>query len=300
MEVPIDEIKVGKRARASVGKLFELIADINEIGLLHPIVITKDKQLIAGNRRLEACKMLHWKTIPATVVDLDLIARGELSENVHRLDLLPSEKMALSELVEEHELEQAKERQKKGGGDRTSEKAKSKKSASGNLPEALDDPEESRSRDRIGRAVGMSGKTYEKAKEITVAAETDSQAFGDLPQMMDDKSVNAAHKELKRREDSGSKPAYPDSDAFCKWLEDIRMRTDGILLGEQKNLTALLDSDKWDPKQTEFVRGMLWGLHKTLFKFLTETEKWLEKNGKKNRRESVTQEAKNGINHSVV
>jgi ParB-like chromosome segregation protein Spo0J len=40
--------------------------------------------LIAGERRLEAAKLLGWKEVPATIIDLDAIVKGEFAENAHR------------------------------------------------------------------------------------------------------------------------------------------------------------------------------------------------------------------------
>ncbi len=76
--------------RRELGDIESLAADIQQIGLLHPIVVTKDKKLIAGRRRMAAFKHLGRKMIEATVVDIDLLQRGELSENAQRLDLQPT------------------------------------------------------------------------------------------------------------------------------------------------------------------------------------------------------------------
>jgi hypothetical protein len=47
---------------------------------------------------------------------------------------------------------------------------------SGNLPEGPP----GQTRDKVAEAVGMSGKTYEKAKAVVEAAESEPAAFGDL------------------------------------------------------------------------------------------------------------------------
>jgi ParB-like chromosome segregation protein Spo0J len=54
-------------------------------------VVRPDGLLIAGQRRLAACKKLGWKNIPVRVVDLEQIARGEFAENAYRKAFLPSE-----------------------------------------------------------------------------------------------------------------------------------------------------------------------------------------------------------------
>jgi ParB family transcriptional regulator, chromosome partitioning protein len=65
--VPIASIKVGERIRKDMGDIAGLAASIADIGLLHPIVVKPDGTLIAGERRLAACKKLGWDKVPVTV-----------------------------------------------------------------------------------------------------------------------------------------------------------------------------------------------------------------------------------------
>jgi ParB family chromosome partitioning protein len=62
-------IRVGKRFRKDLGDLEILARSIKAIGLLHPIVVDRDGNLIAGLRRLRACKALGWGSIPVTVAE---------------------------------------------------------------------------------------------------------------------------------------------------------------------------------------------------------------------------------------
>ena len=66
--VDIADIKIGKRHRKDMGDIAGLADSIKAIGLLHPIVITPAKKLLAGLRRLEACRLLGWIEIPVTVL----------------------------------------------------------------------------------------------------------------------------------------------------------------------------------------------------------------------------------------
>jgi hypothetical protein len=52
-------------------KLRQMIAAIAERGLIYPILITADRDVIDGNRRLAACRTLGHKTIECIVSDLD-------------------------------------------------------------------------------------------------------------------------------------------------------------------------------------------------------------------------------------
>src|SRR5580658_7969638 len=107
----INQIQVGYRYRKDLGDVRALIESISEVGLLHPVVVTPEGRLIAGQRRLEACRLLEWAEIPVTVVDLLQAARGEAHENLIRKDLLPSEIVALKRAIEPLERREARQRQ---------------------------------------------------------------------------------------------------------------------------------------------------------------------------------------------
>jgi len=64
----IDEIVVGDRHRRDLGDIDGLAASIEDIGLLHPITVDEQSQLLAGARRRAACKRLGWRDIPVNVV----------------------------------------------------------------------------------------------------------------------------------------------------------------------------------------------------------------------------------------
>lgn len=192
--LPVSAIVVMDRARKSIGNVLGLAESIKRLGLLHPIVVNTRRELVAGGRRLAAVKKLGWTEVPCYVVGtLDEAAaalQAERDENTCREPLAPTELVALGRRLEAIEKPKAKERQKAGGG----------KPGSGKLPEP-----EPPTRDKVGEAVGVSGRTYEKAKQVVEAAEADPETFGDLPVQMDETSVDAAHKELKARttEESG-------------------------------------------------------------------------------------------------
>jgi ParB/RepB/Spo0J family partition protein len=109
--VPITAIRVGKRHRKDLGDIRSLARSIQEIGLLHPVVIRPDRKLIARERRLRALKLLGWKNVPVIVLDLDKVIRGELAENVFRQDFRPSEMVAIARALEPILQREAKARQ---------------------------------------------------------------------------------------------------------------------------------------------------------------------------------------------
>jgi ParB family chromosome partitioning protein len=86
VQVPIHSVVIGQRRREKLGRLQSLANSIKAHGLIHPILLMGDT-LIAGHRRLEACRSLNWKTIPARRIDKmtdEQLRAVELDENVAR------------------------------------------------------------------------------------------------------------------------------------------------------------------------------------------------------------------------
>ena len=69
MLVRVDEVMVPPRYRKDMGDIDALAKSIAEIGLLQPIVITPDKRLVCGARRLEAYRRLGLAYIEAHVLE---------------------------------------------------------------------------------------------------------------------------------------------------------------------------------------------------------------------------------------
>ncbi len=96
-EVDVKSIQSSRRAlRADLGSIVDLTASIKEKGLLQPIVVRPMEdgfEVVAGNRRLEACRHLKMAKIPCHVVELDDKEAYEVSlvENVQRRTLDPLE-----------------------------------------------------------------------------------------------------------------------------------------------------------------------------------------------------------------
>lgn len=94
MQIRMEDIRVRKRVRKDLGDITSLMESIKKFGMLSPIVVNKSNELIAGRRRLEAARLLSWKTVPVTVVDRDEEAEKlemELDENLHRKDFTTDE-----------------------------------------------------------------------------------------------------------------------------------------------------------------------------------------------------------------
>jgi ParB family chromosome partitioning protein len=118
----IIDIEVGKitpnprqpRKHFSATELEELMASIEEHGLLQPITVTKKGtgyELVAGERRLRATTALGHDTIPAIVREYNEQQKLELAliENIQRHDLnAVEEAYAYKALIDEFEMTQDK------------------------------------------------------------------------------------------------------------------------------------------------------------------------------------------------
>jgi ParB family transcriptional regulator, chromosome partitioning protein len=115
------EPKIGRRHRKDMGNIDALAANIAEVGLLHPVVVTPTGELIAGERRIRAFQKLGRSKIPATVIDLERVVRGEHAENFFREPFTPSEAVAIADAIAAEERAKAKQRQGRKGAARSGE-----------------------------------------------------------------------------------------------------------------------------------------------------------------------------------
>jgi ParB family chromosome partitioning protein len=193
----VDEIVVEGRHRVDLGDLSSLASSIDELGLLNPITVTPDLRLIAGHRRLEACRMLDRPIIRACVVrDLDtaqLRLMAERDENVCRMEMRPSEAASLGLALEE--LERPKAAGRKG--------ARTDLQPGANFAPGSDC---GKVNDIVGPAVGMSHETYRKAKNVLRAGRDGEDVDGSpLPEPV----AKAARDALAQMDATGKvSPAY--------------------------------------------------------------------------------------------
>ena len=90
IEIEISKIKIKKRIRKQLLDIQPLMNSLKKFGQFTPIIINETLELIAGNRRLEAAKLLSWHKIQAIVInrktELEKLEL-ELEENIQRRDL---------------------------------------------------------------------------------------------------------------------------------------------------------------------------------------------------------------------
>ena len=180
MLVDIEKIRVEDRIRKDLGDISELAKDIEQNGLINPPTVTPDLVLIAGERRLAACKLLGWQQIEVKVMevrDYEHQLRLEISENENRKDFTLAERLDWARRLEQVERLKARERQ----GERTDL----------NIRENFPGSETGRARDKVAQAVGLgSGRQYEKAKYI---ADHDPEALERI-----DSGESSIHREYQR------------------------------------------------------------------------------------------------------
>ena len=100
-KLKIADIEIGKRHRKDMGDLTALADSIRRLGLLQPIGVTEDLNLVFGERRLRATRdILKKKTITAHIVDVESIVSGEYAENEIRKDFTTSERVAIAKAIE--------------------------------------------------------------------------------------------------------------------------------------------------------------------------------------------------------
>jgi ParB-like chromosome segregation protein Spo0J len=187
VRVPIDQIRIKGRYRKDLGDL-GLVSSMQAVGLLQPVVVDSKNGLIAGQRRIEAAKLLGWTEIEAVVAgglgDALRLLVAQRDENTCRKDFAPSEAVAIGGALETMESKAAKERQGRAG-----------KARCGKLPQHR----KGKTRERAAAAVGMKARTYEKAKAVVRAAQEDPKRFGPLVKEMDETGkVDRAFSKVRR------------------------------------------------------------------------------------------------------
>ncbi len=179
--IAISSIKVKQRFRKDLGDIKALAQSIQKVGLLHPVVLNEKHELIAGQRRIAACRALGWEKIPAHIVNLSNLREGEIHENMARKDFTFSEMVAIKRSFEPVEKEKAMQREKSG------------QKPSPNLGRG-------RVTEIIGKYLGIGHTTLEKVEKIMEAVDRNPAKFSKLVDDLDagDVSVDQAYQMVVR------------------------------------------------------------------------------------------------------
>lgn len=220
-EIALSEIKIGKRFRKDLGNIKKLAKSIEEIGLLHPIVIDDEKNLIAGYRRIKAFEHLDREKIPYTRLSLKDLKQGEVKENIERKNFTHSEMVEIKNHFQPIIAKKALNRKK-------STQIKKGKPPSG--PSESDEPR-GRTDDTIAELCGTSRDTLRKAEAVVNAAKENPEEFGKTLKKLDKGKItlNYAHDKVKRSHKHSAPPPLPEGEfdviyADPPWHYDIKSR----------------------------------------------------------------------------
>ena len=117
---PVDSIVVPPRVRrVREGAVDDLVASINELGLLNPLVVHKSNaglELVCGAHRLEAVRRLGWPSVPVLTItgDKNCLLLAEVAENLARSELSEAERLQ-HEMVWKETYEAAHPQTRHGG-----------------------------------------------------------------------------------------------------------------------------------------------------------------------------------------
>lgn len=183
--VGVDEIEVGARARVDLGDLSDLMKSITEVGLIHPVVVTDDRKLISGGRRLEACRQLGMTVVPVVVAAhihdaVDLLT-AERDENTCRKDMTPSELVTIGLSLEELKKPEAKARQVA----QLAQNRRVPENPTGIAPDLAAEIEAGRTDVIVSSALGIGKSSYWRAKSLVQAAESGDEKAAEAVEEMD-------------------------------------------------------------------------------------------------------------------
>ncbi len=182
----------------------DLVELIRASGWVRPLVINQHNIIISGHRRCIAVQILGWKTVPVEVREFpseEAELEALLLENATR-EKTREQKVREAEAWERVERAKAKQRQQLAAA-MTNQKLgrETHETLVENFPQAS----KGKSRDKVAKLVGLgSGRTYAKAKKVVEAidelkSQGDIEVALDLRQVLNEQSVDAAIKRLKKR-----------------------------------------------------------------------------------------------------
>jgi len=238
----IADIIIENRVREDKGDIDALAELVRESKVMQPVVVDATNRLIDGERRILAAQRLGWESVPVFVAaePKEAIAHLIAERNLNNSKPFTTSELAtMARQIEEVERAKAAERRNAPLNQGAESPVRQNSDERGNIAE------NGRSDDAAAKAVGVSRDTLRKMKEIQDAAKEDADRFGDLIAMMDNKSVNAAYKELKKRKvpqsaqpEPASQPAQVSeqadplkvaADAFCGRINAMTRQLDEMV-----------------------------------------------------------------------
>lgn len=278
--IPIDSIIISSRIRKSLGNLQSLADNIREIGLLSPIVVNEEYQLLAGERRLEACKLLGWTEVDVSIistVDAEAEIAIEISENNMRKDFTREELINAGISLERIEAIKAKDRKL------STQNNNAGRAVRENFP-TLDS---GRVRDIVAAKLGMSGKQYEREKFIVQHKDyINPGEFNDWNnRLVSTNKIFTAIKRIvdppvnKSLKDDGKKEStketiveklpddYEDLKKAASKVDELKKKTEELettIAAKDREIDSLLEQDSPAPQDNSELLRKLDALQKSL------------------------------------
>lgn len=231
------------RIRRALPRVPELAESIKARGQLQPIVVrSSDWHLLAGARRLAACKLLGAKVLVRLVATADEALealRCEGAEQLERVDWTSEERARYAQRLYELEQIAAAERRAGGAAEGGRRKAAAASGTADPQAEAADDDREGgRAKTRAALAAGFpSRKAFERTLKVVEAAERDPLRYGGLLEELNATGKAAAVAAKLERMEEGSDP-----DSWCTpaWVLELvhAVEAGGITLDPCSNANA--------------------------------------------------------------
>ena len=241
MLLDIAKIKVGDRIREDFGNIDKLAENIKEHGLINPITVTPQYELIAGERRLRALKKLGYKQVEVNVIaveDAEQQLKLEISENTARKNFTPEEILIYGRQLERIESVKADER-----------KLSNLKQNASDV-EHVPHREDGKTRDIVASNFSISGRQYDNMKKV--AANKDLFNSEDYESWESgEKSTKSMLAELRAKKDAEKKRA-DEAEAKLRQIEsenaELRNRKPEIV---EKVVTVESEETKRKLRQAE-------------------------------------------------
>ena len=257
----IDEIIVKDRIRKDTGGMMELINDIKANGLINPVTINTDHVLLAGYRRLTACKALGMEDIPVHMVSTESEEQDlkvEISENEIRKEFTMTERLDYARRLQRIESIKAEERMKAGKQDPVQNSAQGK------------------TRDKVAEQVNMSHDTLRKAQVI---AENKEKFNPEEFKNWDDGklSTNKLYTQLKQKLEESETKANKLQKAY-KEMNDAYQGAKKELIEQQNKPPVVQTVEKLvTPDDYEFLKKDNVRLYNENKKHIEEAQEWERK-----------------------
>ncbi len=253
-----------------------LLDDIRENGLQKPIETFEGKILDGRNRYLACLKLGEDFDYEYIELDdsIDDPVAYVLSANLHRRHLSESQRSMVGA-----KAEKAGKKYKKAAKERQGKRTDlGQDDIPANCPGSSGD-----SRDAVGAAVGVSGKSIDRAAKVinqgvpALVEAVDSGSIpvsraaeiADLPKAQQPKAITKA-KQPK------PKSKYPHSDQFHYWLSGITAQMT-VMHQRHETVEAMVEDAKWDKKETKEIAVRLRDVLKTLSQYEKDFRSYVNK-----------------------